>query len=113
MFFNSKQITVQRVSPTAFLEAGISTTLDYYIIDPGQQFVVTTLEYKLDKLSGRDSTEILPWTTVDIIGVTDDIYSIGITASNITPSDTLSLTLKITDADGIEAFYKDNEVVAI
>lgn len=112
-FFNTKQVSFQRVSPTAYLEIGVETTLSYYIVDPGCSIDLLSVEYKIDKLSGRDSTNVIAWTALDLTGVTDDIYNIDVTLNNVTTSDTLSLLIRTRDVDGVEAFYKDTEVTAI
>lgn len=112
-FFNTKNVVIQRVSPTAYLEIDVETSLLYYIIDPGEQLSVSSVEYKIDKLTGRDTSNVIPWTTVVIVGITDDVYQIDTTISDVLVSDDLQLTIKVTDTDGIEYYHKDNEVSPI
>jgi len=115
MFFNKQIVNVQRTSPTACLEVDATTpsSLSYYIVDPTSQYTISALEYKLDKLSGRDTTNVIPWTSVDISGVTGDTYNIEISLTGVTSKDQLRLTLRTTDTDSVEFFYEDNEVEAI
>ena len=115
MFFNTKQLSVQRVSPSAFLEIGVETSIAYYIIDPGLPLVVNSLEYKVDTQSGRDATNVIPWTIKDVSGVTDDTYQFDILLpiADTTLSSVLKLSIKVTDVDGMEYYYIDTEVSPI
>ena len=112
MFFNATQITLLRVSPTALLELDVATTLAYYIIDPGNPLTIASLEYKVDKLSGRSTTQVTPWTTIDVVGVTDDTYTMEVTlpSATVSSTDSVLLTLKVVDDGGQEFYYKDSEV---
>ena len=112
-FFNTKQVETLRISPTQYLEIGIETSLLYYIIDPGEPLDIASIEYKIDKLTGRDTENIIPWTSVVIAGVTDSVYQMGVTLTSIEPADNIQLTLKVTDADGIEYYHIDTEVTPI
>ena len=91
MFFNTKQIVFQRVSSSAYLEVDAETTLSYYIIDAGVEINLASVEYKLDKLSGRSTTQLIDWTALDISGVTDDIYDFPITVTGSVPTDNLTI----------------------
>ena len=114
-FFNTKLFTLQRVSPSLYLEIDVATTIAYYIIDQGQPINLSSVEYKIDKLSGRDTTSVIPWTVINIVGVTDDIYEFDVTlpSTSVIASDNLSLIIKCTDADGEEFYHKDTEVSPI
>lgn len=113
MFFNAKQLVFQRVSTSAYLEIGTETTLDYYIVDAGVPVTLNTVEYKIDKAEGRSMSSVVAWTSIDLSSVTGDIYSLPITITGVTQSDALVLTIKVTDSDNVETFYKDTEVAAI
>ena len=113
MFFNTKHISLQRISPSPYLEIGVETSLVYYIIDPVQAINLASIEYKIDKLSGRDTTVVQAWTTLDITGVTDDTYTFDITLTGVAVNDNLRLLLRCTDSDGIESYHEDTEVTPI
>ena len=75
---------------------------------------MSSLEYKLDMLKGRDATSIIGWTNVDIKAVVDSIYSFPITLDDtISSTSQLKLTIKVTESDGSETFYEDSEVKAV
>lgn len=112
-FFNTKHISLQRISPTPYLEIDRETTLVYYIIDPVQAINLASIEYKIDKVSGRDTTEVQGWTVLDITGITDDTYELDITVTGVTINDSLRLLIRCTDVDGIESFHEDTEVTPI
>jgi len=115
MFFNIKQLALQRVSPSSYLEIGVATSLSYYLVDPALPLSLASLEYKIDKLSGRDATNLIPWTTISIDGVTDDTYTFDVTLSGdaVNTSDTIVIVFKATDTDDMEYYIKDTEVVPI
>jgi len=114
-FFNTKQIALQRVSPSSYLEIDVETSISYYIIDPGNAIDLTSVEYKIDKLSGRATTNVIAWTVLNITGITDDIYQLDLTlpSASVSTSDSIQLVIKATDADGMEYYHKDTEVTPI
>jgi len=114
MFFNTQIVEFQCVSPTAYLDVtNSSNELQYYIASPVTPITIATLEFKLDTLTGRDTTNTIPWMTVDISGTTDDIYTITVDGTGLDPKATLRLTLRVTDDTGTAILYTDNEVTAI
>ena len=113
MFFNVKQLVFQRINSSAYLEVDVETHLYYYIVATGAPVNVDTVDYKVEKASGRDTITVVDWTSVDISSVTDDTYDLPITVSGVTKTDPLTLTIKVKDTDGAYTFYKDNEVEAI
>jgi len=86
--------------------------MSYYITDPVNQLVINTLEYKIDKMSGRDTTVLVPWTAIDTVGVTDDMYAFDVTI-DANPTDNIQITIKVTDDENVEYYHKDSEVSVI
>lgn len=113
MFFNTNQIVFQRIPSSVFLENGLSTDISYYIIDAGIEISLASVEFKVEKASGRDLQVLTAWTQVDITGVLDDIFTLPITVSGVNPTDTLMISIRATTSDGVEAFHKDTEVTVI
>ena len=114
MLYNLEHIALYRVSPTAYLEIGATTTLMYYIIDELGVLDVSSIEFKLDVIKGRDSTGIVGWTSVATTTASDSTYNFDITLpSTIKGTDQLLLTIKVTDANGTEVFLEESEVRAI
>ena len=113
MFINTKQMDFVRVSPEAILELETPTPLSYYIVDPIGISTIASIEYKIDKKSGRDNTSLVPWTSVVISEITDDIYELIATVSGVIGSDTIHLVMRVTDTDGTEMYHTDSEVSVI
>jgi len=112
MFFNYTQPVFRRLVDNAYLESGVSSALSYYVVGSTTDLQVASIEFKLEKQSGRDTTTLVAWTSVDISTATGGVYSIPVTATG-SSTDSLLLTLRVTLDTGSEFFLTDNEVVFI
>jgi len=106
---SNKRIVVKSVNSSLFLELDIATTLSFYIIERNQSTELATIDYQVEKVSGRDSTILTTWTSVSLVDVEDHIYSFDYTVTNVTASDKLSLRFKVVDIDGLESFIELND----
>ena len=106
---SNKRIVVKSVNSSLFLELGIATTLSFYIIERNQNTTLSTIDYQVEKISGRDTTILTTWTSVSLVDVDDHIYSFDYTVTGVTTSDKLLIRFKVVDEDGLESFVELND----
>ena len=105
---SERLLLISSINPQA-LQLDIETTLSFYIKEFINNTELSTIDYKVDKIDGRNTTNISPWTSVDMTTSNNDVYSFQYTLSNITASDSISFTFKVVDIDGLEYFKTLND----
>lgn len=106
-FFGSyKRVVVKDISATSTLQLDAETTLSFYIVERVHETPISTIEYQVEKVSGRSTTIIDTWTSISKAGVQNNVYNFDYTllgtAASI--SDNIQIRFKIVDYDGIEYF---------
>jgi len=113
MFFDTRNFQFIRHNRTAKLEVGASTSLLYSLYNPATTATVDTVQFKLDKQSGRSKSSVIGWTDATALGTPMYQLDLDVPADSIKDTDNLLLTIKITETDGLESFLEDSEVQAV
>lgn len=108
-----RMLLVNSTTSQIFLQIDNSTTLSFYIKEFANDTVIQSIDYKVEKVSGRTTTLITDWTSVSITDVSDSIYSFDYTLSGVSTTDNVQLVFKVIDADGIEYFKTINNISVI
>lgn len=108
-----KRVVVKDISATSTLQIDNLTTLSFYIVERIHETAISSIDYQVEKVSGRATTVLTAWTPVSEIGVEDDIYSFDYLLTGVTTSDHVQIRFKIIDEDGAEYFrtIKSIEIV--
>jgi len=106
----SKRVIVKNTYTNTVLQIDVPTTLSFYIAERVNQTEISTISYKVDKISGRANTPVTQWESVDLSSSHDNIYVFDYTISGVTPSDNIEFTFKVVDVDGDEFFAPINDI---
>lgn len=101
---SNKRVVAKNVNSSNVLEIDVATTLSFYIVERIQNTVISTIDYQMEKIAGRNTEVLTSWTGISMTGIEDDIYSFDYTVTGVTTSDKIKLKIKVVDEDGIEAF---------
>lgn len=109
----NKRVILNSVNSDIALEVDAAITLAFFIYERNQGTELASIDYQLEKTSGRTSSVVQAWTSVSLVGVEDDVYEFDVTASGVTAADKLLLRFKIIDVDGMEYFKEVNDITII
>lgn len=114
-FMNSnRKVVAISVASKPSLQINATTTLSYYIIERIQETPLASIDYQLEKVAGRSTEVLQPWTSLDNPSTTaDNIFTFDITLIDITATDKVQLRFRVEDEDGIEYFVSDNDIVIV
>jgi len=110
---SSKRVVVKNIAANNYVQIDTATTLSFYILERAQETAVTSVEYQVEKIAGRTSEVITPWTNISLVDVDNDIYNFDYTVTGVTPSDKLLFRFKVIDVDGQEHFVNVNDITII
>jgi hypothetical protein len=113
-FFETEKLLVVESSLTpTYLQAESPTTLSFYIKEAISETVLSEVLYQVEKVSGRSTEVITPWTQLDVLGITNNLYTFDYTLTGVTPNSDILLKFKVVDEDGIEYFSTVKNIVVI
>ena len=101
---SSKRVIVKSVSDNRHVQIDNATTLSFYIAERVQNTTITSIDYQVEKITGRSSEVLTPWTSVSMVDVSNDLYEFDYTVVSVTDTDKLKFRFKIIDVDGLESF---------
>jgi len=111
MFIEStKHVIVKSITSTNYVQLDVPTTLSFYIFERAQNTVITSIEYQVEKVNGRSTVVLTPWTIVSMAGVDNHIYTFDYTITGVTPIDKINIIFKVIDIDGQEFFVNINNI---
>lgn len=107
---SNKKVVVKDITAKSCVQIDNATTLSFYIVERTQDTPITSIDYQVEKISGRTSEVLTTWTGVSLAYVEDDIYEFDYTVTGVTTSDKILLRFKVVDADGLEYFVDLNDI---
>jgi len=110
---SSKRVVVKNIAANNYVQIDNATTLSFYIVERNQDIELTSIEYQVEKISGRSSEVLDAWSSISMIDVDDSIYNFDYTITSVTANDKISFKFKIIDVDGQEFFLTVNDIKII
>ena len=110
---SSKRVVVKNIAANNHVQIDTATTLSFYIRERAQETELTSVEYQVEKISGRSSEVLTSWTSISLIDVDNDIYTFDYSVTGVTTTDKLLFRFKVIDVEGMEYFIDVNNITII
>lgn len=108
---DSKRVVLKNCCASDVLQLDNAISLLFYIIERNNETQLTSIDYQVEKLVGRNTVVLTTWTPVDVLGIEDSLYTFDYTLSSatVTAEDKILIKFKVIDVDGIESFIELND----
>ena len=110
---SSKRVIVKNIAANNYVQIDNATTLSFYIVERNQDTDLTSIEYQVEKISGRASEILDTWSSISMTDVDNSIYNFDYTVTAVTVNDKISFKFKVIDIDGQEFFLTINDIKII
>jgi len=110
---SSKRVIVKNIAANNYVQIDNATTLSFYIVERNQDTDLASIDYQVEKISGRTSDVLDAWSSISMADVDNGIYNFDYTVAAVTINDKISFKFKVIDVDGQEFFLTINDIKII